>query len=379
MAFIDDLIEDTGAYDCVECGKCTSVCPVAIFDPDFAPRLIVVKALEGLKQEQDIWSCLTCDLCSDMCPYKVDYSGFIRGLRTAAAKLGSLPDCSQSGILHATMRMMTNPNFQQNRLEWLTEDLKIAEKGDVYYFMGCLPYFNTLFNDLEINSLEIARSVIRIFNKSGITPVLSKNERCCGHDLNWTGDEDNFEKLAILNIEDIKNSGAKKVVFNCAECFRTFDIDYQDLLGDLDFEIFHISEFILDLIDDGKLNFKNDLNEEVTYHDPCRLGRHMGIYDTPREILEAIPGITLTEMERNREKSACCGVSAFSSCDAISKKMQIDRMIEAKKTGADKLLTFCPKCQIHLKCAVSKEMPVETEQVDIQIEDLTTFVANTLK
>ena len=382
MSFIDELIKNTGAFDCVECGKCTSICPIAELNPDFAPRLIVVKALEGLEgleKEQDIWSCLTCEMCSNMCPYKVNFSDFIQGLRAEAARLGSIPNCSQSGILHSTMRIMTSPNLNQNRLDWLTPDLKIAERGDVYYFTGCLPYFDTLFNDLELNTLAIAKSVITICNKAGITPVLSKNERCCGHDLYWIGDKVNFEKLAKMNVENIKNSGAKQVVFSCAECLRAFDINYQDLLGDLDFELLHISEFILDLIDDSKLNFKKDLNVNVTYHDPCRLGRHMGIYDTPRDIFKSIPGVSLIEMERSRDKAVCCGVSAFSSCDTISKKMQIDRMLEAKATGADKLITSCPKCQIHLKCSVSKELPVNPEEVNIPIEDLVIFVANALE
>ncbi len=382
MATIDDLVEDTGAYDCVECGKCTSVCPVAALNPDFAPRLIVVKALEGLEglsQERDIWSCITCDICSDMCPYKVDYSGFIRGLRGEAVKLGFEPVCSQGGLTQTMARIMGTSKLAQNRLNWVEPEMKIAEKGDVFYFTGCLPHLHTIFEDKNVNLVDVAKGAVKLMNQAGITPVVSKDEVCCGHDLNWIGDKENFEKLVKINVEIIKNSGVKQVVFSCAEGFRTFDVDYKDLLGDLDFEVLHMSEYIMDLIDDGKLKFKKDLDVKVTYHDPCRLGRHMGVYDTPRDILDAIPGVTLVEMERNREKAACCGVSAFATCDAYAKKMQIDRMLEAKCTGADKLLTFCPKCQIHLNCAVSKEMPVEPEQVDIPIEDFVVFVASCLE
>ena len=382
MATIDELIEDTGAYDCVECGKCTSVCPVAALNPEFAPRLIVVKALEGLEglsQERDIWACITCEMCSDMCPYKVDYSGFIRGLRGEAVKMGYEPTCSQGGLIQTMARIMSSSKLNQNRLNWLEPDLKVADTGDVLYFTGCLPHLHTIFEEKEVNLIDVAKGAIKIMNHAGITPIVSKKEVCCGHDLSWTGDEDSFQKLAKINVETIKNSGAKQVVFSCSEGFRTFDVDYQDLLGELGFEVLHISEFLLDLIDDGKLNFKKDLNINVTYHDPCRLGRHMGVYDTPRDVLAAIPGVTLTEMERNREKAACCGVSAFATCDSYAKKMQIERMVEAKKTGAAKLLTFCPKCQIHLKCAVWKEMPVEPKEVDIPIEDFVVFVANALE
>lgn len=382
MAKIDELIDATGAYDCVECGKCTSLCPVAACNPDFAPRLIVVKALEGiqgLSEEKDIWSCLTCEMCSDMCPYKVDYSKFVRGLREEALSMGAAPVCSQGGLIQTMGRIMTAPELKQNRLKWLDPDLKIAEKGDVYYFMGCLPHLDIIFEEKDVRLLEIAKSAIRIMNHAGIIPVVSNTEVCCGHDMLWVGDRPNFTKLAKQNIENIKNSGAKQVVFSCAEGFRTFDVDYQEVFGDLDFEILHISEFILDLMDDGKLNFKNDGNVKVTYHDSCRLGRHMGIYDTPRDILKELPGVELIEMERIREKSACCGVSAFATCESSSKKMQLERLMEAKNTGAEKMLMFCPKCQIHFKCTTWKEMPVEKEKVDIPIDDMTTFIAERLE
>jgi Fe-S oxidoreductase len=314
-----------------------------------------------------------------MCPYKVDYSGFIRGLRGEAVNLGYEPTCSQGGLIQTMARIMSSSKLNQNRLNWLEPDLKVADTGDVFYFTGCLPHLHTIFEEKEVNLIDVAKGAIKIMNHAGITPVVSKEEVCCGHDLSWTGDEESFKKLAKFNVETIKNSGAKQVVFTCSEGFRTFDVDYQDLLGELGFEVLHISEFMLDLIDDGKLKFKQDQNVKVTYHDPCRLGRHMGVYDTPRDVLGAIPGVTLVEMERNREKAACCGVSAFATCDSYAKKMQIERMQEAKKTGADKMLTFCPKCQIHLKCAVWKEMPVEPEEVDIPVEDFVVFVANALE
>ncbi|MBU4373283.1 MAG: (Fe-S)-binding protein, partial [Euryarchaeota archaeon] len=152
MGTIDELIKDTGAYDCVECGKCTTVCPISNANPKFAPRLIVVKAMagvEGLAQEPDIWTCTTCETCSDMCPYKVLYSEFIRGLRVEAVSLGVEPRCSQHGLMQNMMRMMTNPTLKQNRLKWVTPELKIADKGEVFYFTGCLPQMSIIFEDRE--------------------------------------------------------------------------------------------------------------------------------------------------------------------------------------------------------------------------------------
>ncbi len=381
MSAIDDLIDDTGAYDCVECGKCTTVCPVAKLDQNFAPRLIVVKALEGveagLAQNKDIWRCTTCAICDGMCPYKVDYTEFIRGLRSEAVLDGFEPTCSQGGLMQTIARMQSN-QLPQNRFGWLTDDLKVAEKGEVYYFSGCQAHLDKIFEERKAGVLDIARNSIRSLNKAGITPAMSKNEVCCGHDLNWTGDEETLEKLVDINIKAIRDTGAKTVVFSCPEGFRTFDFDYQDIKGDLDFKLVYITDYLMDLVDDGKLKFNSNGKEKVTYHDPCRLGRHLGIYDSPRELIKAA-GFELVEMENNRDKGACCGVNAFATCEALSKIMQINRLMEAKETGAEKLITTCPKCVIHFSCAVWKEIPVEKEKVDISIEDLISIIAEKIK
>lgn len=381
MSALDDLIDDTGAYDCVECGKCTTVCPVAKLDQEFAPRLIVVRALEGveggLAQEKDIWRCTTCAMCSQMCPYKVDYTEFIRGLRTEAVIDGFQPTCSQGGLMQTIARIQSH-KLPQNRLAWVTDDLKVAENGEVYYFSGCQAHLDKIFEERNTGVLDIAKNSIRVLNKSGITPAMSKNEVCCGHDLNWIGDEENFEKLMDINIKEIKEAGAKTVIFSCPEGMRTFDFDYQDIAGDLDFELVYITDYLMDLVDDGKLEFKNGEKEKVTYHDPCRLGRHLGIYESPRELIEAA-GFELVEMENIKENSACCGVNAFATCESLSKTMQINRLMEAKNTQANRLLTACPKCVIHFTCATWKEIPVEKEKVDIPVGDLLSAVIERIK
>jgi len=378
---IKQLIADTGAHDCVECGKCTSVCPVARVDPDFAPRLIVVKALEGvegnLASEKEMWSCTTCEMCNDMCPYKVDYSGFILGLRTEAAKIGNIPSCSQAGAVHTFQRLMAR-GLKQNRLGWLTPDLRVKEKGEVFYFTGCAVHLGTLYADKAAELKRTPASVVKVLNAAGVEPVVSANEVCCGHDLIWTGDEESMLKLMDRNIEAIKNSGAKTVVFSCPECMRTFEMDYQDFLGDLDFEFVHISEYLLDLIDQGKIEFRGD-GEKVTYQDSCRLGRHLGIYDPPRDLMKEM-GMELAEMPNTREKAGCCGVNAFGNCTEVSKKLQLERMAEAAGTGAEMMLTFCPKCVIHFNClANSPKLPVPEEKVKIVVREFGNILAERLK
>ena len=382
---VKQLIEDTGAFDCVECGKCTTVCPIASFDPDFAPRTIVLRAMEGIVEniatDRDIWTCIACEQCNAMCPYKVDYSGFIRGMREEAVRYGSAPLCSQGGLIHSVQRLMANTDLKQDRLGWVKEDMKIADKGDVFYFVGCLPHYDAIFKDREgLRLQDICESAVRIMNKAGVVPIVSNEEKCCGHDLMWTGDEAGFEKLMEYNVELIKKSGAKKVVYTCPECFRTMNMDYQDLMGDLGFEMVHMADYVKELIDTGQLKAEDFASApyKFTYHDSCRLGRHSGIYDSPRALAEAFSGGGYLEMERTRDKAVCCGVSAWSNCNAQTKKMQIDRLQEAKRTGADKMLMFCPKCQIHFKCAVQDEIPVDRSEVEVEVEDFTVAMARLL-
>jgi heterodisulfide reductase subunit D len=382
---VKQLIEDTGAFDCVECGKCTTVCPIASFDPNFAPRTIVLRAMEGIVEniasDRDIWTCIACEQCNAMCPYKVDYSGFIRGMREEAVKYGAAPLCSQGGVIHSVQRIMANTDLEQKRLEWVKDDMEIAEKGDLFYFVGCLPHYDAIFKDREgLRLQDICESAVRIMNKAGVVPVVSNGEKCCGHDLMWTGNETDFERLMEYNIDLIKKSGAKRVVFTCPECYRTFNKDYQDLMGDLGFEMVHISDYVKELIDTGQLK-AGDFSSapyKFTYQDSCRLGRHSGIYDSPRALAEAFSGGGYLEMERNKDKAVCCGVSAWSNCNAQTKKMQLDRLREAKKAGAERMLMFCPKCQIHFRCAVQDEIPVDRSEVDVEVEDFTVAMAKLL-
>jgi heterodisulfide reductase subunit D len=380
---ISQVIEDTNIRLCLECGKCSSSCPITRMNPDFSPRLTVKRILSGAEDisvnDPGIWTCLTCGLCQERCPSDVHYVDFVRACREEAQQMGITGTCSHKDMLLDLQRIMANPKTKQKRLGWLPKDAKISESGDILYFVGCLPYFDVIFNDIKANSIETAKSVVRIMNKVGIEPVILKNERCCGHDLNFTGDRENFEKLAKMNVEAIRQTKAKKVVTSCAECYRTMKLDYPKIVGDLGFEVVHVSEFLADVIEKEQLEFPEVFKDKkVTYQDPCRLGRHMGVYDAPRNVIKNIPETDLLEMERNRENSMCCGVSSWLNCGKIAKQIQIDRLMEAKETGAEWLITACPKCQIHLKCAMSGELPVKRSKVDVKVYDLPVLVEKAL-
>lgn len=379
---IHDILKRTKALYCQECGKCSSSCPITRLDPLYSPRLAVEKALMGLQDavltDKGLWSCLTCYLCRQRCPLDIEYDELIRTCRAKASAKGILGNCSHEGVLLSLSRLMANPETRQNRMSWIPQDAQIAKTGDVLYFAGCLPYFNVVFDDIGVKSIEIAQSMLKILNAAGIKPVLMENERCCGHDLSFTGDLESFEKLAKMNMTAIEETGASTVVTTCPECYRTLKVDYTELVGKPKFEVLHVSQYLASLIDNGNIKFNGKFGRKVSFQDPCRLGRHMGVYDAPRRVLTSIPGVELVEMEHNREGAMCCGVSAWMGCGRHSKQMQIERLAEAKRTTADLLVTACPKCQIHLNCALSEKLPVKKEEVSIETCDLSVLVARAL-
>jgi len=380
---VSEAIKKTNVQYCLECGKCSGSCPISKVNNSFSPRRIVEKSLLGLNEKvlsgTDLWSCLTCFLCSERCPSDVHFPEFVKACRSVASLEMKERLCAHRGIPMTLSKMMINPELKQNRMGWLPQGAEISKRGETLYLTGCIPYFDVFFEDYNLGFAKIPQSVVKILNKVGTKPVVLENEKCCGHDLLWTGDIENFVSLARLNLEDFKKSGAKRIVTSCPECYRTYKKDYPEFLDKFDFEVLHISELLSDLIEKGELKFDKELAAKVVYHDPCRLGRHMGVYEPPRKVITSIPGVELVEMPRNRENAVCCGVSAFMSCNKYSTKVRIDRLKEAKATGANLLVTTCPHCQIHWKCLTREKMTVNPQDVAIDMRDLSTLAAEAIK
>jgi heterodisulfide reductase subunit D len=364
MNTLSEVLSKTKAYHCLECGKCTAVCPLAGLEPSYSPRLLVTEALlggDGFMGQRFLWSCLTCAACSEKCQSGVLYPQFVRGLRIMAKEQGERGECTHGGALQAIMCLMAKNDLKQDRLGWVGPGLEVKDTSDTLYFVGCLPYFDTLFRDIGFRGDRIARSTIKVLNRLGIRPSVLADERCCGHDLLWQGDLENFRLLAQHNLEAIEKSGAQRVVTACAECYYMLKAEYPQLVGSPKAEVVHISELLA-----GASTERRKAKKSVTYQDPCRLGRFMGIYDAPREAIAKLAG--LSEMERCKASAICCGTSSWTNCGFVNKELQIDRLEEAKATGAELLLTSCPKCQIHFLCAMREEKI-------IQIQDLAVLAA----
>jgi Fe-S oxidoreductase len=313
------------------------------------------------------------------------------------------------------MRMMMDPSLKQNRLGWLSkgrktlagtvrdqgeapgqpqmpnmmnDTLAVSDKSDTLFFVGCAPYFTVQFGQIGVNGNRVSRATVQLLNALGIEPQVLADERCCGHDLLWEGDVEGFETLAQLNAELIRQSGATRIVTSCPECARALKVDYAAHGFDLGVEVLHLTE-LLAQEDWSGTRFKplrgahsaeddssSHTVRRVTFQDPCRLGRHLGIYDAPRQAIQAL-GFELIEMPRHKENALCCGTNGWTHCGAANRQIQGDRLSEAQATGADVLVTACLKCQIHLKCAL-QDRQLGT-RVTIEIKDLATLMADSLR
>jgi Fe-S oxidoreductase len=366
-----EIVRTTGVYNCMDCGKCTSVCPISLRDPSFSPR-------KKLAESDLQWLCLTCNMCTTRCPMGVEFIDFIRDIRDWAHDNGNEGTCTHGCTIRTWGEMMAAQEVKPDRLGWLTKGLKTSAEGEVAYFVGCLPLYSQFFTEFAPDAIEAARDTVRVFNWLGIEPVIMDDEVCCGHDFLWSGDFKTFKDLAERNAEALRKKGIKTIVTACAECYRTLKVDYSKHLEDWSFKILHTSEYFLEMLGENSLELKGKNGDrKVTYHDPCRLSKHMGLISAPRELLEKVEGLELEEMPYNGTRSVCCGTSLWMNCNWISKDMQVERLKEAAGTGSHTLLTACPKCMIHFRCAMDENG--SDEDIQIEVKDISSILAEAIK
>ncbi len=373
MINIIEIIRKSRAHFCVDCGKCTAVCPVNHYDPQFSPRLIVQKALRDKHKaysDPKIWSCIGCNMCMIRCNYNVSYVDMIRHLRMKSRENGTDPQYTHGCVTEAIMHLMGNEEIKQVRSDWIPADIQIDRSCTTAFFVGCAPYFDIIFQELNIQLTEGIVGAMSLLNHAGVAFTVLANERCCGHDLLLAGDLSGFLRLGKSNQDELKKHGIKKIITACPECYYTLKIDYPIYIDGWDLEVAYIGELVEIQSMKGKAN-----GTKATYHDPCTLGRGLKIYDAPRKLLTDLVGIEITEMENNRENSLCCGSSPWVFCGAVNKQIQDERLNQAKSTGASLMVTACPKCLIHLTCAVRSS---NNRYEDLKIEDLYQLIGKSL-
>ncbi|MFX0097770.1 MAG: (Fe-S)-binding protein [Candidatus Hodarchaeota archaeon] len=340
---------------CFQCGYCTSICPIRKVSK-YNPRGIIHSVLSGHSlNNDDLTICLTCGQCFEGCPQEIDFPAFIREYRTRVVlDEENFAHHNVFNLLQIFMAQMTESGMKFS-FEGETEpDSSIA------YFPGCVDLFDR-FLDLEKTKFhQIGQSAINLMNKVGVKPNLLPL-KCCGHDAYWTGDLESFKKVQDHNVRVIKEAGISTLLVSCAECYYMFEEKYK-LEG---VKVQHIAQFIEEYQE--ALEFNGEKRSKLTYHDPCRLGRFMKEYDSPRNVLGKT-GATVVELVNNREDTSCCGVSAWLRCDDQSRSLMLQKLEEAAQAvGNDgTLVVGCNKCFAHLNCVLEDKHPQHKYQLEVK-------------
>jgi Fe-S oxidoreductase len=392
---------------CTECGRCQSQCPAWNTGKPLSPKLVImdlrdelmrdskrVLALSGAKTaggtsgggsetatteapsegralvpdviDPDVlWSCTTCGACVEQCPVDIEHVDAIIDMRRYEVLIESrFP--TEAGLMLRNIENRGDPwgLGGAKRLEW-TEALDfeipvvtgtIPDDIEYLFWVGCA-------GSLDERARKTTQSIARLLHQAGVGfAVLGPKESCTGDPARRLGNEFLFQMQAQQNIETLQSAGVKKVIASCPHCFNSIAKEYPKLGAN--FEVIHHSQLLAHLVQQGKLRPGN-FTAKVTYHDPCYLGRHSRIYDEPRSVIDAVPGVQSVEMHRCRERGFCCGAGGARMWleEKIGKRVNLERMDEALGTGADVVSTACPYCLIMLDDAVKERQKDEEVSV----------------
>ncbi len=373
---IIDVIKASGGEAfkrCFQCGLCDTVCPWNRVTT-FSMRKLVREATFGLTEieSEDIWRCTTCGRCPQQCPRDVKQIESGISLRRIANEYGVYPATVKTvRTINAGLVGQGNPfgEDRQTRAAW-AEGFSVkpfTEGMEILYFPGCYLCYDPRLK-------KVARATANILNFAGVDfGILGAKENCCGESIRKTGDEELFKRLAKENIKAFIDNGVKKILVSSPHCYHTFKNEYPEFK--VDFEIVHISQYLFDLVNDGRLQFKKDYPKKVTYHDPCYLGRHNGVYDEPREVLRKIPGLEFKELLESRSDSLCCGGGGGRVWMETLKGERFSdiRIEQALEVGADVLATSCPYCITMLedsKVTMNVAEKIEVKDITEIIQEL---------
>ena len=375
-------------YSCAVCGRCTDVCPAHISGKTLSPMHIVENLKEHILetgpgvvrgqdeqdssplignwvQEEALWDCLTCGACVEECPVGVEHVQTIVDMRRhLVMERAEMPDTAKTALLSMEQRGHPWRGTTYTRTDW-AEGLGVktlAEHPDseILFWVGCTAA-------LEQRSRNVARAMASVLKRAGVDfAILGSEETCTGDPARRMGNEYLYQVLAKQNIETLDRYNVRKVVTICPHCFNTIKNEYPHLGGN--YEVQHYSEFIAELIQDGKIRPVTTIDTKVAYHDSCYLGRQNGVYDAPREITQAIPGVSLVEMERRRERGFCCGAGGGHMWMDESQGRRVNhvRTDQFLETDADTVAVSCPFClQMFVEGIESKGLQDQKQVKDL--------------
>ena len=374
---------------CVECGRCTQVCPANLAGKPLDPKLIITKMRDTLAdhpgEDLNLWenpvyasneldSCTTCGACMEECPSNIEHVQMIMDLkRYKALTLGDLPPAAADAV----NKVKKNGNpwgiAQEDRFNWAQGlDVPVIEAGkkvDFLYYVGCAGSYDG-------SNQKVVRDTVALLKKAGVSfAVMGKTEKCNGDPVRRFGDEYSFYEIAIENIANMRQYEFGKVVTHCPHCLHTIGKEYAKF-DDGAFETLHHTELLAELVRTGKLLPHREIKEDITFHDPCYLGRHHGEYDAPRDLLNSIPGLKLTEMEKNKDKAQCCGMGGGNMWYELPEghHMAENRLEQIGEVTSTKLATSCSYCMINFN---SSKGTVKTTE-NLQVEDVATLLAKSV-
>lgn len=367
----EDEIKQAGGSEscslCYQCGKCDVVCPWNRVR-DFSIRKIVREAMLGLSEVEgeDIWRCTTCGTCPSRCPRGVKQIEIGVSVRRVASAYGVFP-ASVKSVRGARGSLADDGNplnyDRESRADW-AKGLSVkayAEGMELLYFVGC-------YGSYDPRMKKVAVSTANLLKRAGVEfGILGSEENCCGESIRKTGEEALWRTLAKENIKTFVDRGVKKILVSSPHCYHTFQNEYPEFM--VNFEVVHIAQLLAELIRLGRLKVSGAYGKRVTYHDPCYLGRHNGIYDEPRDVLKGIPGLELLEMTDSRESSLCCGGGGGRIWMDTPKSERFSdlRLEQARAVGAEVLVTACPYCITNFE---ESGLGVEDEGA-LEIKDIT--------
>ena len=380
---------------CTMCGRCTSVCPAHATGKPLDPREIVLKSGEvmaatgtpvvspplGTVPEitveanslferitaEELWACTTCKACDEICPVNIEITDKIFDMRRYLSLMESnFP--AELGNAYRAMENQMNPwgLNQGERGDWADglDGVTIVDPGETLdteylYWVGCAGSFDD-------KNKKVTQAMAQLLRRAGIdVAILGPSEMCTGDSARRSGNEYLFQMLAQPNVEMLNGMGVKKIITQCPHCFNTLLNEYPQIGGN--YEVIHHTQLLEQLIDSGQLDVSQaTLDERITYHDSCYLGRHNDVYVAPRKVVGSIKGVEVVEMQRNGTKGMCCGAGGARMWmeETTGVKVNDERAAEALSTGASRVATACPFCYIMLDDGV-KGAGVEDDQVKV--------------
>ena len=355
---------------CFQCGLCDTVCPWNRVR-QFSIRKIIREATFGLTEieSEDIWRCTTCGRCPQRCPRGVKQIEVGVSLRRVASEYEVFPASVKSArTARASLISEGNPlQFDRGkRAEW-AKDLSVKtfnEGMETLYFVGC-------YLSYDPRMKKVATATAKIFQKAGVEfGILGAKESCCGESIRKIGSEDIFKNLAKENIKTFIDNGVKKIIVSSPHCYHTFKNEYPEFM--VNFEVVHITQYLAELILEGRLELAGEYGKKVTYHDPCYMGRHNDVYDEPRDVLKAVSGLELVEMPDFGKDSLCCGGGGGRIWMDTAKEERFSdlRLEQAKAVGAEVLVTACPYCITNFE---ESRLNLEYDEV-LEVKDITEII-----